>query len=959
MSDNTDIIERVKELNRIEVIIERDGFKLGGHGRWRRCTQSVGGLVVDVNNQAYHWNTKGEWGDVIAWVMKRKGLDFKTAVEDLCKMAGIQEPNWGGGDGRARALSREKEEIFAIAAGVFSRWLWKNDDALEYTKNRGWSGDTLNAAMLGYTGAAEDRKVLSEGLRKELVAGGVNPSSPAAVALVGFGGDVSAWTSENEIQVREDWIDRGYIPGLVGQDMLVYAHITGGRVRYFSGRGVHEKRHYNLPIELVGPRQAYFNFEWSQIEQACVVVEGQADAITLGQWGIPAAAMAGVAVDDEMVKKLSAHKTFYVGLDSDKAGKVNEWKIARALGPMCRLVEWNGIMTCTHFQDKEGESREIKDANDLLKALNQVGQSPENQKLGLEEALGRSPTLAEAMADWAGKQSGADRDAALKSAMEVITQMDELSLAQYQSGLAKSMRVTARELLRMVKTVQDLAKKKDEKGEAFEFILSGVVDDWFIEYMYDPETQKPSLAWKDPDGNIGSGTEVKINGKKYVAAPPSGAILSGGILFPSKLGQPKRTKELSAIIEGFIRGAYLLNNPLDAKIMAYYVLLTWLYDAFEAVPYLRATGEPGSGKSELMRRVGLLCYRFISANGASSTSSLFRMIEKYQGTVFLGEMDLRQSDASADIIKLINLGAMRDNPIIRCEEIMVDGKREIQEKMFRTFCPKLIDMQREFYDPAVKTRCLTFKLQPKETYELVNANIPLQITATMRSRALAIRNLLLRWRLDHWQPSIEIDPAFYEMDISSRLNQVTGALMMIAKDDPDLQREMRTFLLEYYREIVQERSMTIPARAVEALWKIYKFPDLRQAMMVEEPDGSLKVLVGNVTKIANQIISEMNMDEDDGSGSDKKGKKDELNPHKMGKRLREDLQLKIGNRTNKGFYVYWDFQRMVALAKRFGIDPEEIGPDSPEVLKAKTEKRAIQVTQPEILQDPKEGSDDE
>jgi hypothetical protein len=547
------------------------------------------------------------------------------------------------------------------------------------------------------------------------------------------------------------------------------------------------------------------------------------------------------------------------------------------------------------------------------------------QLMAINQAISNSPTFIEEMAKWAGKQRGADQDDALKEVIALILKMDDLSQSQYLSKIAKSLGMGMGDLKRMVRAAKESAKKKDSEGEEIEFILSGYINGWFVEYTYDPETQKGGLAWRDPNGVIGSGERVVIDGKKYVAMPPSAAITSGGILFPSALGNLRSTKEISAIVETFIRSSYLLDNPVDAKIMAYYVLLTWIYDSFEAVPYLRATGEPGSGKSELMRRIGLVCYRFISANGASSTSSLFRMIEKYQGTVFLGEMDLRQSDASTDVIKLINLGAMKNNPIIRCEEIIVDGKKEITEKMFQTFCPKLIDMQREFYDPAVKTRCLTFKLQPKETYELKNANIPLNITAEMKGRALAIRNLLLRWRLEHWKPSIEINPAFYELDISARLNQVTGALMMIAEDDPELQTEMRHFLREYNREIVQERSMTIPARTVEALWTIYKNPHFHESMMVSDPDGREKMLVGNVTKIANLIIKEMNM-EDDGEdeGSSKKKKREEISSQSMGHRLRQDLQLKMSDRTNKGFYVYWDGEHMTALAKRYGIDPDDL-----------------------------------
>ena len=45
-----------------------------------------------------------------------------------------------------------------------------------------------------------------------------------------------------------------------------------------------------------------------------------------------------------------------------------------------------------------------------------------------------------------------------------------------------------------------------------------------------------------------------------------------------------------------------------------------------------------------MYRIGLLCYRALSANGADSTSTLFRMVQRYKATVLIDELDMKQSD---------------------------------------------------------------------------------------------------------------------------------------------------------------------------------------------------------------------------------------------------------------------------------------------------------------------------
>ncbi len=51
------------------------------------------------------------------------------------------------------------------------------------------------------------------------------------------------------------------------------------------------------------------------------------------------------------------------------------------------------------------------------------------------------------------------------------------------------------------------------------------------------------------------------------------------------------------------------------KIVPYYILLTYVYDNFPEIPYLRVIGDYGSGKSRFMRVVGSVCYSPIITNG--------------------------------------------------------------------------------------------------------------------------------------------------------------------------------------------------------------------------------------------------------------------------------------------------------------------------------------------------------
>ena len=431
-------------------------------------------------------------------------------------------------------------------------------------------------------------------------------------------------------------------------------------------------------------------------------------------------------------------------------------------------------------------------------------------------------------------------------------------------------------------------------------------------------------------------------------------------MFSSDLGTLKSTRELVAFVELFIRQSYLLEYRNMAKVMAYYVMLTWVYDSFNALPYLRAMGEPGAGKSELMKRVGFVCYRMMTASGASSASSFFRATEKYQGTVFIDEADLHEGgDMTNDLVKFLNLGAMKGNPIWRTVEVMKpDGSRVFEPDTFRTFCPKLIAMRKEFKDDAVATRCITVKLQPREAFELKAAGVRLHIDEEFRRKALALRNLLLRWRMETWQPEILINEDDIDMEISSRLNQVTIALLAIAKDDPELKAEIRRFLREYYAELTLSKSMTIAARVVEAIWKIYKYPDLRLLMLHKDEAGLEYMMVGDVKKIANEIMDEMNSSGDDEEADeDKKDKRrkkgDELTARGVGSIVRNELQLKVGRRRMSGFPVIWDEIRMTGLAKRYGLDVEQIAtePRTDKKARAAAAQNIILGKEPDMVQE--------
>jgi len=927
-----DIIEQIKSRIRIEDQIEADGYPLTKRGCYRKCTtKHIGGLVVNVNLQMYYWNTQAEHGDVIAWVMRRKGMDFKEAVEHLARQAGLPEPHWRGEAQGLRMAARAREEAMDVAQRVFMRWFERSPEAQAYAKGRGWSEGseeepgTLQAAMLGYSGEGSEEERAE--MRRELQAAGVDLSSPVAVAILGLRGDVAGWARAHDLQVSDDWIAGGYIPGLVGHKRLVYPHVRAGRVRYLSARSIEGKFHYNLPEVLIGKRQLYFNHVYSAAAEDVVVVEGQADAISLGQMGIAAVALAGVTPGEELTDLLKGHRALYVGLDADAAGETNRWRVADALGPMTRIVAWNGLREFQTYQAGD-QVKAVKDANDLLRAMVQAGLDEEAQTAAVRGMMRQAQTYVEAICAWAGQQSGAARDTSQVEALRVISRLDTLQFAQYRLGLAKALGVSVRELGNLIKALDAVDKTEQSRGEPV-YTWGGLIDGWLLEYLYDVEEDRARLAWRDPQGRIDQGESVTINGRLYLPYPPNDTLKSGAIIFPSALGERRSMTELVSYIKMYLRSIYLFPSEEMIGLTACWVLTTWVYDCFETVIYLRAMGGAGSGKSELIKRIGMICYRTMTANGAGSTSSLFRSLERYKGTVLLDEADIQQSDTENDMVKFYNLGAMRGNPIWRTVEVTgPNGEKDWEAVSFQTFCPKLIAMRKEFRDDAVGTRSITLKLSSAEMTELKAAGISLTVNNMMRARAQAIRNLLVRWRLETWQPEIEVNADLYDMSISARLNQVAGPLLALAQNDLSQQEEIRHILREYYRESIISQSMTIGARVIEAMWKIWQYPDLRKEMLRQESTGEYIIKIGDITRIANELINEMNDTGDKEEEDSKRFGSRELSSQKIGRIIRTELQLRVSERRRDGFWVYWNEPRMIGLSTRFGINPENFKPSS-------------------------------
>jgi hypothetical protein len=144
-------------------------------------------------------------------------------------------------------------------------------------------------------------------------------------------------------------------------------------------------------------------------------------------------------------------------------------------------------------------------------------------------------------------------------------------------------------------------------------------------------------------------------------SPDNNLLKTGALMLPSAPEEYGNEHELIGEIQAYVH-RYVDLSPAFERLASYYVLLSWVYDAFNEVPYLRVRGDYGTGKTRFLLVVGALCYKSFFASGASTVSPIFHTLDAFRGTLVIDEGDFRFSDEKAEIVKILNNGNIRVSP---------------------------------------------------------------------------------------------------------------------------------------------------------------------------------------------------------------------------------------------------------------------------------------------------------
>lgn len=422
-------------------------------------------------------------------------------------------------------------------------------------------------------------------------------------------------------------------------------------------------------------------------------------------------------------------------------------------------------------------------------------------------------------------------------------------------------------------------------------------DGQLVEMVYDPRERKTQFvcgtgeAWGYEDSILLSSAERLV---PYSAT--NNLVKHNVVLFASEPEEYGEESTLVARVRDFVRKYVEVSEEFET-VAIYYVLFTWIYDAFHEVPYVRIRGGYGTGKTRFLLTVGSLCRFPIFASAASTVSPLFRLIDAFRGTLILDEGDFRYSDEKSEIVKMLNHGNARGFPLLRTE---VSAKREFDPRAYHVFGPKIVATRGFFQDRALESRCVTEDMRGGA----IRSEIPLNLDERFHDEARTIRNRLLLYRLRHFKDA-RGETRAGARDLEPRLQQIFGPLVSVISDVSARERVVAV-LRKQNEDLVEDRSESAEAQVLSVI---------RDRL---SRDPASRLAVQDITK---EFLARFGREYER-----------RITPRWIGSVLRRRLGLKPSRSTGIFTLRPEDVARLKSLYARYGIEtePAAVGPEAEE-----------------------------
>lgn len=306
-----DSVSEIKSRLNIEDVIgqyvqlKRAGRNFKGLSPW--TNEKSASFVVSPEKGIWHDFSSGKGGDVLSFVMEMDGLDFKGALEQLARKAGVDLEQFRGQTSSVSTQHKKRAlEALELAAKFYQKQLTGSTDALTYLlKTREFTKQTLLDWQVGYspnTGMALVNFLKGRGFSADEI-------KRAGLSFERRGGAGDMFRGRVMIPLCDS---RGSVIGFTARlladepDAPKYIN-TPQTVTYDKSRQV-----YGLHLAKETIRRQGF----------VVVAEGNLDVITSHQAGVKnVVASAGTAMTEQHLRELKRFTgDIRLSFDADRAG---------------------------------------------------------------------------------------------------------------------------------------------------------------------------------------------------------------------------------------------------------------------------------------------------------------------------------------------------------------------------------------------------------------------------------------------------------------------------------------------------------------------------------------------------------------------------------------------------------------------------------------------------------------
>lgn len=431
-------------------------------------------------------------------------------------------------------------------------------------------------------------------------------------------------------------------------------------------------------------------------------------------------------------------------------------------------------------------------------------------------------------------------------------------------------------------------KGEDKRPQGTPTVSAALQGDGLVELVYEEQAERTRLAHFHGGQCAIVESIATANGTPLIPVSPRNNLIRHGVLLLPERATPFTSPEaLIAEIEAYI-ARYVDLSEAFLHIASAYVLLSWVYDAFNELPYLRFRGDYGSGKTRALIVVGSLCYKPFFASGASTVSPIFYTLDSFGGTLIVDETDFRMSDEKAELVKIFNNGNVRGFPVLRS---IATREHTFDPRAFTVFGPKIVAMRHGFDDQALESRFLTEEMGKRT----LRSGIPINLPDMQRDEARALRNKLLWYRFTT-RKTMAVEPSAYDARLSPRTNQIVAPLLSVVRDEATHTR-IRDAMRQSESLVRAHRSASPEGQLVEVLI----------ALLPQSPQAALSV--ATIT--------------DAFSARYAKEFREPLTPRYIGHLLRNRLHLATVKRHGNFVLAPGQSTHLAVLAERYGVGTGE------------------------------------